>query len=89
MIRKREDREQRRLIDEFAGELCFEPIDEFMISASTWEHVLSLGVEPKAVFAHQDVLRAHPSTSLYYRGMALFPRKRVSKIAVEVNVRIR
>ena len=83
-IRKREDREQRRLIDDFAGELCFDPVGEFMVSAAAWERVLSLGVEPKAVFAHPDILQAHPTTSLYYRGMALLSRKRVSQMATAV-----
>lgn len=84
-ISKREDRKQRRLIDDFADDLRFDPIGELMISASAWEHVLSLGVEPKAVFAHPDVLRAHPTTSLHYRGMALLSRKRVSQMATSVT----
>ena len=81
MIRKREDREQRQLIDDFADELSFDPVGDFMISDSSWKHVLSLDVEPKVVFAHPAILRAHPTTSLYYRGIALLSRKRVSQVA--------
>ncbi len=84
ILTKREDKAQRRLIDEFTDELDFEPIDELMISLSAWEYVLSLGVAPKVVFAHPDVLRSHPTTSLYYRGMALLSRKRVGQAAASV-----
>lgn len=83
-IRKSEDRAQRQIIDDFSGELNFEPIDKLMISQSAWEHVLSLGVAPKVVFAHPDVLCAHPTTSLHYRGIALLPRKRVAQSATNI-----
>ncbi|MCY4446319.1 MAG: XcyI family restriction endonuclease [Rhodobacteraceae bacterium] len=85
ILRKREDRIQRQIIDDFQNELNFEPIDELMISQSAWRHVLILAVEPKVVFAHPDVLFAHPTTSLYYRGMALLSRKRVAQAATNVT----
>ena len=79
------DRAQRRLIDEFGAKLDFDPLDELMISGAAWEHVRSLGIEPKVVFAHPDLLRAHPTTSIYYRGMALLSRKRVGQSAAAVG----
>lgn len=85
ILSKREDKAQRQLIDEFADKLSFDPIDKLMISESSWAHVLSLGVEPKVVFAHPDILRAHPTTSLYYRGMALLSRKRVGQAGASVK----
>ena len=36
-------------------------------------------------FAHPDILRRVPRTSLYYRGIALLPLKRVANIAVPVS----
>lgn len=48
-----------------------------MISGGAWNHVAGLGVAPKMVFAHPDMLQAHPRTSAYYRGIALLPLKRV------------
>ncbi len=55
ILSKRQDREQRRIIDEFADELDFEPIAQLMISASAWNHVKSIGVALRAVFAHSDI----------------------------------
>ena len=56
-----------------------------MICAVAWEHVAGLGVPPRLVFAHPDILRAHPRTSLYYRGLALLSRKQVSQSASNVT----
>ncbi len=85
ILSQRKDRAQRRLIDEFAAALDFDPLDKLMISSAAWDHVQSLGIEPKVVFAHPDLLRAHPTTSLYYRGMALLSRKRVGQAASPVD----
>ncbi len=85
ILRQRKDRAQRRLIDTFGAELDFCPLDELMISGAAWDHVQSLGIEPKVVFAHPDLLRAHPTTSLYYRGLALLSRKRVGQAAASVT----
>ncbi len=85
ILSKRQDKEQRRIIDEFADDLNFEPIARLMVSSLAWSHVKSIGIAPRAVFAHPDILRAHPTTSLYYRGLALLSRKRVGQAAVSVN----
>ena len=71
---RKQDKAQRSIIAGITDELDFEPLDELMISRSAWEHVSSLKVDPKIVFAHPDVLVAHPTTSLHYRGMALLCR---------------
>ena len=85
ILRKGGDKAQRRIIEGFKGELEFTPLDTLMISAAAWDHVAALGVAPQVVFAHSDILRAHPTTSLYYRGMSLLSQKRVGQAAVSVN----
>ena len=85
ILSQRKDRAQRRLIEEFSTEVDYVPLDELLISSTAWDHVRSLGLEPKVVFAHPDLLRTYPTTSLYYRGMALLSRKRVGQAAVAVQ----
>ena len=75
----------RQTIEEFADDLSFIPLEEMMISDKAWDHVAALGIEPRLVFAHPSLLRQHPSTSQYYRGIALLPRKRVTEIAGAVD----
>ena len=43
-----------------------------------------LQVRPELVFAHPDLLRALPLTSLYYRGMSLLSQKQVAQLAISV-----
>ena len=84
-IRQRTDHALRELIEGFTGELDFRPLDDLMISEQAWEYVVGSGIEPKSVFAHPVLLREHPRTSQYYRGIALLPQKRVADIAVPVS----
>ena len=75
-IRQRTDQAMRRLIERYQGELVFHPLSDLMISDGAWEYVNRSGIEQKLVFAHPDVLSAHPETSQYYRGIALLSQKR-------------
>ena len=84
-IQQRTDLALRQIIKEFADEMSFLPLEEMMISEKAWEHVATLGIEPRLVFAHPSLLREHPSTSQYYRGIALLPRKRVTELAGSVD----
>ena len=84
-IRHRTDHELRELIHGFMEDLDFRPLEEFMISKQAWEYTVSSGIDPKLVFAHPVLLREHPRTSQYYRGIALLPQKRVKYIAVDVK----
>lgn len=84
-IRHRTDHALRELVDSFTGELDFRPLEDLMISEQAWEFVAASGIEPKRVFAHPLLLREHPRTSQYYRGIALLPQKRVADIAVPVS----
>lgn len=85
IIGRRQDQAGRQLIDDFADALDFGEIETLMISAAAWDRVRELGVSPAIVFAHPDILRAHPTTSLYYRGIALLSQKRVAQAAVSVS----
>jgi len=69
-LQKRRDVGARRLIEEFDQEISFEPLHHLMIETKAWDHVSGLGIPPRLVFCHPDVLMRHPQTSLYYRGMA-------------------
>ena len=84
-ISSRSDEEQREVIEGYADSLDFDPIEDLMISAGAWNHAAEIGVVPELVFAHPDILQAHPKTSLYYRGMTLLSRKRVQQAATSVT----
>ena len=86
-IKRRDDVRIRTLIEDFAGALDYEGygLAELAISGKAWACVKQLQVEPRMVFAHPDVLRQHPETSLYYRGIATLSLKRVSSLATNVD----
>ncbi len=84
-IGKRLDETQRSVIEQYADDLDFEPIDNLMISSGAWDHAVAMEVLPQLVFAHPDILQKHPQTSLYYRGMALLSRKQVAREATSVT----
>lgn len=84
ILRKRKDVAQKKLINDYTGELNYMPLTDHMISEQAWSHVAGLTIEPKFVFCHPDMLMAHPTTSLYYRGIALLPQKRVTQLAASV-----
>jgi len=77
LIRQRTDVKTRKLVDEYPGALEYAPVEDLMISQSAWDHVTASGIEPRQVFAHPDLLQRFPEASLYYRGLALLPQKRM------------
>ena len=83
-IKQRSDITLKEWIDNFSEKLEFTPLDDLMISEDAWNHVVAGGIEPKAVFAHPDILQTNPRLSEYYRGIALLPQKRVGPLAVPV-----
>ena len=85
-IRQRTDEKVRKLVDKFAGELDYSAKKELLISQPAWEYVTTSSIEPRKVFAHPDLLQEHPEASLYYRGIALLPLKRV-RAGVGVDVK--
>lgn len=60
-------------------EVC---LADHAIVDEAWEYITAQGIEPKFVFAHPDILQAHPQTSLHYRGISTLSLKRV-----QTNVR--
>lgn len=84
-IKRYTDATQKKVIEQYHKELEFEPIGKLMIGPAAWDRVREIGVFPKFVFAHPDILQAHPRTSLYYRGIALLSRKRVAQAAASVT----
>lgn len=83
-IRQRTDVELRDLVASLRAPR-FRPLTDLMISERAWNHVSAADIAPKTVFAHPNILRRVPRTSLYYRGIALLPLKRVANIAVPVS----
>lgn len=83
-IRQRVDEAVRAKILAFAGELTGRP-EDFGIDLVAWRYVEGSGIEHRLVFAHPNMLRAHPDTSLHYRGIATLSLKRVQQIAGSVD----
>ena len=83
-IRQRVDEAVRAKILAFSGELTGRP-EEFGIDLMAWRYVEGIGVKRRLVFAHPNMLRAHPDTSLHYRGIATLSLKRVQQIAGSVD----
>ena len=85
-IRSRSDERARELIEGFDGPLDFaNRLEDLAIAEEAWEHITRSGIDPKFVFAHPDLLREHPATSLHYRGIGTLSLKRVSDMAAAVG----
>ncbi len=85
-IRQRSDVEARRLIEAFDAELDFDnQLEDLAIAPEAWRYISDAGIDPKLIFAHPDLLRAHPETSLHYRGIATLSLKRVQTMAAQVK----
>ena len=85
-IRERSDLTARRAIEEYAPPLDYENhLAGLAIAPEAWQHTQDAEIEPKLVFAHPDILRAHPETSLHYRGIATLSLKRVQAMATQVK----
>ena len=84
-IKQRGDVELRNLIEAFSDPVDFADLDDLMISEAAWDHIVASGIDPKAVFAHPDLLLEHPRVSEHYRGIALLPQKRVAALAASVT----
>lgn len=85
-IRERTDVGVRETILSFNTSLDFEGrLEDLAIAPEAWMHIIQAKIDPKLVFAHPDLLQAHPSTSLHYRGIATLSLKRVQMMAGSVN----
>ncbi len=84
VLKERIDKEQRDVIRNYKIPLRYESRKSLMISKEAWQRVKKIGASRRLVFAHPDILSAHPKTSLYYRGLTLLSRKQVTQAAVSV-----
>lgn len=85
-IRGRSDERVRRIIREYTGNLEFASrLKDLAIAEEAWDHIVRTQIEPKLVFAHPELLREHPETSLHYRGIATLSLKRVQSMATSVG----
>ena len=85
-IRRRSDEAVRQMIQGYTGDLDFaNRLEDLAIAEEAWDHVSEAEIDPKLVFAHPDLLRAHPQASLHYRGIATLSLKRVQAMASAVG----
>ena len=85
-IHRRADLGARRMIERFENLLDYEDrLEDLAIAPDAWTQVVNTGIDPKMVFAHPDLLRAHPEVSLHYRGVATLSLKRVQAMATQVK----
>ena len=85
-IRERSDLEARQIIGGFAEPLDFAArLEDLAIAPEAWDHIANERIDPRLVFAHPDLLRAHPPTSLHYRGISTLSLKRVQSMATQVK----
>lgn len=85
-IRERADEGSRQIIRTYSAPLDFEyRLEDLAIASEAWAYIVQGQIEPKLVFAHPDLLQAHPQTSLHYRGIATLSLKRVQLMASSVK----
>ena len=85
-LQRRLDVRTREAVASLADEFGFkDPIEDYLISQSAWEHVHSLGLGPAQVFCHPDMLAEEPFISLYYRGISGLSLKEVAEQARAVS----
>ncbi len=77
-LQQRLDLRVRGIVEAMVGEVSFEPpLEAYLISQDSWDHVADLGIEPALVFCHPDMLEKEPFVSLYYRGIGGLSLKEV------------
>ena len=83
-IRSRNDEAVRSKIQDYPDELYCRP-EDLGIDLEAWRYIDSIGANHWLVFAHPNILRDHPDTSLHYRGIATLSLKRVSQLVGAVD----
>ncbi len=85
-IRARADEGIRQVIRNYNARLDFgDRLEDLAIAPEAWAYTVQAQIDPKLVFAHPDLLQAHPQTSLHYRGIATLSLKRVQLMAGSVK----
>lgn len=87
VVKAAPDLEARTIVETYVGDLDFSIArrHELMIEEDAWSYVAGMGYKASHVFCHPDLLKAHPSVSLYYRGMTGLSRKSVGQLASSVD----
>lgn len=87
VVAEREDERLRKEIEGYPKRLRWRVsgCEELGIDRDALERVRAAGIRRRLVFAHPQLLQDLPNASLYYRGIALLPRKRVQSIAGGVD----
>jgi hypothetical protein len=68
-LQKKTDQEAYQLIEHFNWQLDWS-YQELMIDQETWDYIVKTRkYAPKFIFCHPEMLKNHPVTSLYYRGL--------------------
>jgi hypothetical protein len=71
------------LIDQIHGEnLSWENLN---ISEQAWNRIIHRGIKPVTVFAHPTVLKTIPSSTGYYRMLAMVSQKSMKQIGLNVD----
>ena len=83
-LRQRTDERLRALLEDISLP-DYSDLECLMISDRAWQHCTEAGFSPILVFAHPAVIQRHPTTSQYYRGIALLPQKRVGQLGPSVD----
>ena len=69
-LQKRVDIKVFDTLSKLEIQLDWNPLSNFMIENEAWEYVVKeKSYDPKLVFCHPEVIKALPSSSLYYRGL--------------------
>ena len=85
-IAGRADVRIREEIEGYTGRLGYrKKLEQLAIDGDAYRRVKAAKIRPRLVFAHPKLLVDMPNASLYYRGIALLPRKRVAGIAGTVD----
>ena len=85
-IAERADMRIREEIERYTGRLRYRRrLERLAIDGDAYRRIKAAKIRPRLVFAHPKLLMDMPNASLYYRGIALLPRKRVARIAGTVN----
>ena len=87
VVAERDDERLRQEIEDYPKRLRWRAsrAEELGIHPDALKRIRAAGIRRRLVFAHPELLQDLPNASLYYRGIALLPRKRVQSIAGGVD----
>lgn len=84
LLRNRSDEALRKTVQDYTRRLEFHKLEDLAISPGAWAKIVESEIEPRLVFAHPNILQAHPKTSSHYRGIALLSQKQVGQLATQI-----